>query len=227
MQTDKFNILASWEENALAWIETIQNNEIRSRELITNQAIVEAILSTSPSTVLDAGCGEGWLCRELNKYDIYTVGIDGVSALIEQARKLGKGNYFTISYEDILQGKSNGLSLYDAIVFNYSIFEKESTIDLFEIIKTHLNINGKIIIQTISPKNELFAERPENGWMTEHWDGLNDKYKTAFNWYYRSEKEWLGLFEKTGFKLLNKRAVIHTETGKFFSVIYVVEKQMF
>ena len=224
MLADEKNILTTWKENASAWIETIQNNEIESRGLITNQAIVEEILSTSPCTVLDAGCGEGWLCRELNKYDIYTVGIDGVNALIKQAKKLGKGNYFTISYEDILEDKTSELSLYDCIVFNYSIFEKENVFDLIEKLKNHLTSSGKVIIQTISPKNELFLQRPEDGWMTEHWDGLNAQYKSAFKWYYRSEQEWLGLFEKAGFKLINKRENIHPETGQYFSVIYVVEK---
>ena len=224
MLVDKKDILSAWHENAPAWIESIQNNEIRSRALMTNQAIIREILSVAPKTLLDAGCGEGWLCRQLSKKGINTTGIDGVKTLIEQARKYGLGNYFTISYEDIILDKKNGLGIYEAIVFNYSIFEKENVSVLFKKLKKHLTENGKIIIQTISPKNELFSKRPTDGWMMETWDSLNNNYKTGFKWYYRINEEWLYLFEKTGFKLFNKRENINPENGKNFSIIYTIQK---
>ena len=219
------NILSSWQDNAPAWIHTIETNEIKSRQLITNRAVIEEILSVAPSSVLDAGCGEGWLCREMEKHGIKATGIDGVKALIEQAKKAGTNNYYTISYEDVINDKKNSLDTYDAITFNYSIFEDDAVIQLFNKLKKHLTKNGKIIIQTISPANELFLQRPENGWMTESWCGLNPHYKTAFKWYYRSESEWLDLFSKTGFKLLNKREHINPEDGKYFSVIYTIRDQ--
>jgi len=57
-------IIASWHQNAKAWIQAITNDEIASRTLITNQAIIDTILQTEPKTLLDIGCGEGWLARQ-------------------------------------------------------------------------------------------------------------------------------------------------------------------
>ncbi|MEM6754398.1 MAG: class I SAM-dependent methyltransferase, partial [Cyanobacteria bacterium P01_C01_bin.38] len=59
------SVLDSWNNNASAWINTIENDQIESRKLVTNKAIVDAIVSYSPATILDIGCGEGWLTREL------------------------------------------------------------------------------------------------------------------------------------------------------------------
>ncbi len=58
------SVLDSWNNNASAWINTIENDEIESRKLVTNKAIVDAVVSYSPATILDIGCGEGWLTRE-------------------------------------------------------------------------------------------------------------------------------------------------------------------
>lgn len=53
------HILSSWKANSQQWVEVIANNEIPSRQLITNRAIQEAILAHNPQRVLDVGCGEG------------------------------------------------------------------------------------------------------------------------------------------------------------------------
>ncbi len=57
-------ILTSWAANAAPWIALLQGKGIASRQ-ITNPAIVNAISRYRPDSVLDVGCGEGWLCRAL------------------------------------------------------------------------------------------------------------------------------------------------------------------
>ena len=57
-------IIDSWEKNASQWSAAVREGHIESRKLITDKAIVEAVLSYSPESVLDIGCGEGWLIRE-------------------------------------------------------------------------------------------------------------------------------------------------------------------
>lgn len=57
------HILQSWRANAENWIQTIDHQEIESRNIVTNQAIVDTLLSLHPHRVLDVGCGEGWLTR--------------------------------------------------------------------------------------------------------------------------------------------------------------------
>jgi hypothetical protein len=54
-------ILDSWRKNAALWTRAIEAQEIESRRLVTNQAIIDAVTSNEPGSVLDIGCGEGWL----------------------------------------------------------------------------------------------------------------------------------------------------------------------
>lgn len=82
-------IINSWKNNVQPWIQAVREGEIESRLLVTDSTIVDVILKQSPQTVLDIGCGERWLSRELNKSNITTLGIDVVPDFIKSAQKKG------------------------------------------------------------------------------------------------------------------------------------------
>jgi len=50
-------ILQTWQKNSEAWTKAVRNHKITSRIETTNNAIVEAVLSHQPNSVLDIGCG--------------------------------------------------------------------------------------------------------------------------------------------------------------------------
>ena len=92
----------SWITNANAWTTAVREKHIASREQVTNQAIVQAILDLAPTRVLDVGCGEGWLCRTLAEKGLALTGIDGSPPLIDAAQALGGANFHAIRYEQQL-----------------------------------------------------------------------------------------------------------------------------
>src|SRR5712671_5893108 len=107
MTSDPFSdarIVDSWRKNASPWTTAVRENQIASRTLVTNKAVIDAVLSRSPRTVLDIGCGEGWLARSLSEHGIRAIGVDIVPALVEQAKKAGGGDFRVVSYEDIAAG---------------------------------------------------------------------------------------------------------------------------
>ena len=98
-------IVESWKANAENWITIIENNGIESRRLATNKAIVDAVCNAKPFSVLDIGCGEGWLAKELSGNGMNITGVDVVPELIEKVRRQVAGEFIVASYEDISSGK--------------------------------------------------------------------------------------------------------------------------
>lgn len=58
-------ILDAWRRNAAPWTAAVRGRQIESRRLMTDRAMVDAVLGRAPRSVLDLGCGEGWLARAL------------------------------------------------------------------------------------------------------------------------------------------------------------------
>lgn len=98
-------IVEAWLANAAPWTKVVRDGAIESRRLVADRAIVEAIVSRTPHSVLDVGCGEGWLARALSARGIRVTGIDVVPALIEQARAAGGGEFRVTAYEDLAEEK--------------------------------------------------------------------------------------------------------------------------
>ena len=139
-------IVESWSKNAGPWTRAAHEKQIDSRRQVTDQAIVEAVLSRSPTSVLDIGCGEGWLARELSGRGIDVLGIDVTVQLIEEAQRAGGGQFRVASYEDIAAGRFK--ASVDVAVCNFALLGKESVDSLFRSILSLLNNHGSFIVQT-------------------------------------------------------------------------------
>ena len=80
---------SSWIANASAWTDAVREGRIASRKNGTDAAIVEACRAHPGMTVLDVGCGEGWLSRALASSGATVVGVDASEPLIIAARAAG------------------------------------------------------------------------------------------------------------------------------------------
>ena len=216
-------IISSWQINAFAWSEAIENKAIESRTLSTNQAIIDAIGSKNISTALDIGCGEGWLVRALANQGVQATGIDAIESFIQLciSRKKGKGNekaqFLHLTYDDIIEGKL--IDKFDAIVCNFSLFGKDSVDNLIAKLPTNLNPNGRLIIQTLHPDN---FESESNGWIDGSWDGFSDSFVEPAPWYFRTLQSWSNLFEKSNFKIIETLSPKHPVSGKPVSIIFIL-----
>lgn len=224
MTTDLFSdakIIESWGKNASSWTVAVREGQIESRRLITDQAVVDAILSRTPRSILDIGCGEGWLARELASRNIDVVGVDVVPALIDEAQSAGGGDFRAMSYEDIAAGKLN-ISV-DVIVSNFALLGKESAEGVFRAGLSVLNSHGSFLVQTLHPVVACGDLPYTDGWREGSWTGFNADFTDPAPWYFGTVESWIKLFVDNGFQLREVCEPIHPNTLKPASVIFVGE----
>jgi 2-polyprenyl-3-methyl-5-hydroxy-6-metoxy-1,4-benzoquinol methylase len=214
-------IVESWRKNAAPWTQAVRENQIESRTLVTNHAVVEAVLSQEPRTVLDIGCGEGWLARSLSERGIRVTGVDVVPDLIEQAKRAGGADYRVGSYEDVAAGALN--VLVDVAVANFSLIGKESVELLLEATPRLLNPGGSLVIQTLHPvMMSVDGTHPyEDGWRSGSWSGFNDRFTDPAPWYFRTIGSWVRLLTRSKLHVLELREPIHPVSHAPASLILI------
>ena len=214
-------IVDAWGRNATPWTAAVRGQQIESRRLVTDRAIIEATLSRSPRSVLDLGCGEGWLSRALAASGIEVIGIDAIPALIEQARQAGGGDFRVMSYEDIAAGKLD--EAVDAMVCNFALLGNESVAGLFGAVRSLLNPRGSLLIQTLHPLISCGEQPYQDGWRAGSWAGFSADFGDPAPWYFRTLESWIRLFPEHGLHLLELREPLHPQTQKPASVIFMAQ----
>ncbi|MCG8670976.1 MAG: class I SAM-dependent methyltransferase [Pseudomonadales bacterium] len=192
-------IIYSWHKNAEPWIGAIANNEIATRTSVTNQAIVNGIMKHKPSTVLDVGCGEGWLAVQLENLGVKVTGVDVVPELIERAQAQARGTFLVMSYQDLAKNKLP--QCFDVVVCNFSLFGENSVESLLATVPSLLNPGGSLVIQTLPPSVAGLGE-DESGWCQGSWQGFSDAFSDPAPWYCRSQKSWLALLNRQEFSMV-------------------------
>jgi 2-polyprenyl-3-methyl-5-hydroxy-6-metoxy-1,4-benzoquinol methylase len=224
MDIDPFSdakILDAWHRNAAPWTTAVRGQQIESRRLVTDRALIEATLSSSPRSLLDIGCGEGWLARALAASDIDVIGIDAVPALIELARQAGGGEFRVMTYEEVAAGKLN--ASVDAVVCNFALLGNESVAGLFGAVRSLLNPHGSLLVQTLHPLAACGDQPYQDGWRAGSWAGFNADFGDPAPWYFRTLESWIGLFAEHGFQLRELREPLHPQTHQPASVIFIAQ----
>lgn len=217
--THEEKIIECWQRNASPWIGAIQHDEIASRLLVTNQAIVDAVLLHKPETVLDIGCGEGWLTDTLAQQGVDAYGVDATPALIEFARQNRQGRFAVMAYEQLSQIPDK----FAAVVCNFSLLGKESAEQVFTQAGKLLTADGRFIVQTLHPVH-CAGELPYvDGWRDGSWAGFSPAFTEPAPWYFRTIPSWEVLFASNGFLAPRIIEPIHPQTGLPASIIFIAE----
>lgn len=212
-------VVDCWHDSASHWQQLLSHHRLASRA-ITNPAIEQAILSYQPGTLLDVGCGEGWLARQMAAQGIRVTATDAVATLVENARSQDpKSRYHCLEYA-ALPGPLNGQQ-YDLAVCNFSLFGDESVRQLLSTLPSMLSPGGKVLIQTLHPLSACQGDYRE-GWRNSQWQGLDSASHPpgeAPPWYFRPMASWLALLQQTG-KVVEMEEPLDPDSRLPLSVIF-------
>lgn len=210
-------IIESWKNNVTPWVKAIRAGEIASREQVTNQAIIDSVLKFNPVSVLDVGCGEGWLVRALEQQGISSCGIDAIPEFITAAQQQNVGQFQLLGYEDI--SEQSFADRFDALVCNFSLLGDTSVQHLFRMASTLLNASGIMIVQTLHPLVACEGADYHDGWRPGSWQGFSADFCDPAPWYFRTVESWQALFIEYGFQSVHIEEPINPNTQKPASII--------
>ena len=138
---------------------------------------------TSPFSIIDAGCGNGWVVREIINHPLCrtAIGVDGSKEMIDKARSLdSRGTYF---YSDLM---------------DWSPKEKVNFVHSMEVLY-YFRQPEKLVMHILD--NWLMEEGTFIMGMDHYKENLNShSWPTDLNTYMNlmSIKEWIKLFEDCG-----------------------------
>lgn len=152
MSTRAPSISDPWEANASFWIQIIREGRDRYRTELTDPAVMDAIGSAGDRTILDAGCGEGYLSRALAKAGATVTGIDLSAPLIVAAKaavpadgmpvRFDVGSLYDLPYKD------NG---FDVVVCNHAINDLREPGTAIREFARVLRPAGRLVILMLHP----------------------------------------------------------------------------
>jgi ubiquinone/menaquinone biosynthesis C-methylase UbiE len=156
----------TYDANAGFWIEIIRNHRDKYREELTNTAVLKAVGMARGLTVLDAGCGEGYLSRKLAQEGAIVTGIDSSAELIKAARthQLASGlpTSFDVGTVDSLPYEADS---FDLVLCNHLMNDLQDPAQALKEFSRVLHGRGRVIILMLHPcfyNNHAERADPEN-----------------------------------------------------------------
>ena len=179
------NILTFDEWAILGKDEGMEKGHHASVQHMTNEIFNYYQKKNQKYSLLDLGCGNGWVVRKFKEHSLCAMahGIDGAPNMIKKAKKLDKGGtYFN---ENIESWDSN---------FQYDVVFSMETLYYF---KNPANIIKKIYNNIINENGVLIIGIDH---YKENAESLNWAEKFNLEITTLSCKDWKGIFKNTGFK---------------------------
>ncbi|MBS63116.1 methyltransferase domain-containing protein [Salinisphaera dokdonensis CL-ES53] len=215
-------IIDAWSDHADWWSRLVRERRIESRRLVTDQAVLHTVLRHHPAHVLDVGCGEGWLARQLASAGVTVTGTDASPTLIRHARELGGGEFHIVAHETLVNFTCP--SPPDVIVCNFSLLGETSVETVFAAARSLLASKSHFIVQTLHPVALCASGQTyEDGWRASGQIAPERNPLEGAPWYFRTLANWLNLFRDHQLKLQEVIEPIDTRHNRPASIIFVAK----
>ena len=221
--TERAALRRSWTLNAEAWTTAVREQAIPSRRVATDAAIIAAcdrvLDGRHDMRVLDVGCGEGWLARELVKFGAHVTGIDASAPLIDVARASGGGvDYACVSYEQLESDPCVVAGPFDLVICNFALLD-DRVVPLLSALARRLPASGVILVQTVHPWAAVGEGPYEEGWRTETWGAFGNAFPAPMPWYFRPIGSWIAVAREAQLVVDRLEEPLHPETKKPLSLL--------
>ena len=195
-----------WDRVADAYAHDRRTGSIHHR-FIGDPALFKLVGKIFGKKILDAGCGEGFVSRELARRGAKVVGVDLSKKLLKLAQSeeiktpLGV-NYHNASLENLSCFPSGE---FDMVVSNLVLHDLEKLTEALSELNRVLKKKGEFVISLLHPNSgkEKYFQR---GWYESKWGG---KYKTLAS-YHRTMSDYVTALAKEGFlieKIIEPRPI--------------------
>jgi 2-polyprenyl-3-methyl-5-hydroxy-6-metoxy-1,4-benzoquinol methylase len=154
----------AWDKLADQWADRYTDYGDMNRRYIIDPALFRIMGSVKGLSVLDAGCGNGYLCRLLAKKDAKVVGVDISKRFIAIAKQKEKEAplgiaYHTASLCDLALFEKEE---FDLIVSNLALMDVHDLEKAVKELARILKKDGKLIFSIMHP---CFSSPPVHGWV--------------------------------------------------------------
>ncbi len=149
----------------------MREHAIASRKLVTDRAILDAVLARRPRSVIDLGCGEGWRVRALVMQGVDVLGIGAVPVLVDAARTAGGGRFLAMDCADVAGGALRERA--GALSCNFSLLGGES-------VDTLLRATPSLLMPGGCAVGADCGDAPYvDGWREGSWAGCGEGFEQA------------------------------------------------
>jgi len=157
-------ISQAWDKVADKWSSGYTGYGDLNRKYVVDPVIFRLIGSVKSLSILDAGCGNGYLCRALSKKDAKMVGVDTSERNIEIARQKGKEAALGITYN---VGNICNLAMFqdeafDMVISNLVLMDLPDLDKAVKELHRVLKKKGRLIFSIMHP---CFSSPPVHGWV--------------------------------------------------------------
>lgn len=209
MSDEIHQVRSSWDSKANDWQIQVGDDGDWNRRLNSDPVLFEMLGKVRHRSVLDAGCGTGYLSRKLARAGADVIGVDLSAEMIRLARHSAPELDFRIDDCSTLSTIEEGSM--DAIVSNYVLMDTPNLQDAVDSMFRVLRPKGIAVLVFSHPcfPQSRGTVHPDES-ISYHWthsyyeqSQQQDKpwshFKTDFLWYHRPLQDYWSAFRSSGF----------------------------
>lgn len=209
--------MEAWDAVADAWTAAVRNGADPARA-VTQHAIAQLVRQVPSGPVLDAGCGEGWLARELAEHGRGVTAIDGSPRMVELASQADRSaSYAAVTFDEAAAEPRRLGGAFGTIVFNFSLLEERIT-PILEAAGAVLFPYGRVLIQAYHPSSPQAGDY-RDGWREMEQAAPGVRLARRLPVYFRTFGTWVRELRRAGLLLVEAYEPVDPATGVPASLI--------